>query len=59
MCLRLNNIAHDNGVGAVKKGELKMKDEPMMLLKTHVEKISVSIEPIILLKNKLVSVASP
>ncbi len=32
-----------------------MKVEPIMLLKTHVENISVSIEPIILLKNKLVS----
>ena len=46
-------------MGREKKGELKMKDEPTMLLKKHVEKMSVFDEATMLMKNKLVIIVMP
>ncbi len=59
MLLKFNKIARVDSVGAVKKGELKMKDEPIMLLKTHVEKMSLLRKAIMFMKNKLVIIVKP
>jgi hypothetical protein len=39
--LMINNLSYRLGLSRGKKGELKMKGYPTMLLKTHVEKMSV------------------
>jgi hypothetical protein len=46
-----NYLGRFGGASGVKKGKLKMKATPTMLLKTHVEKMSVLATPTIFMKS--------
>jgi hypothetical protein len=51
MWLMIKGLAHRGGRGAAKKGDPYLKDRAIMLLKTHVEKMSLLRSAIISMKT--------
>ncbi len=52
MSMIKNCLGRFGGPGGVEKGKLKMQATPTMLLKTHVEKMSVLATPTIFMKTR-------
>jgi hypothetical protein len=52
--LKIKYLVHQQRSSSQKTRVLKMKDRPIILLKTHVEKMSVLCLAIMLMKNKVV-----
>jgi hypothetical protein len=52
MLMIINDLAHRGGRGVQKKGTPYLKDRAIMLLKTHVEKMSLLGSAIIFMKTK-------